>query len=203
MKRVFIVLVFVLFGYAGDGVFDLERNKKLCRENNASACYTAAMLLYTGYKGTTKAPLESIDYYETACALGKFKACIWLGGVYMSGDYFPKDYPHAIALLEEPCRHKFQAACFAIATAYSNQKKHRQALAYYDKTCKLNNFNACNIAGTIYMTGERFGVDINYTKAIEYFEKACDPNRPKSGFGACKKNILKTARMLYKNSKRK
>ena len=202
MKKVFIVLVFVLFSYAGDGVFNLERNKKLCHENNATACYTAAMLLYTGYKGTTKAPLESIDYYETACDLGHLKACVWLGSLYLAGENVPKDYSRAIELLKKPCEHNNSQACFLIATAYEKQKKYQQTLVYYDKTCRLNNFNGCNALGYMFLTGKDYGVEKNYAKALVYLSKACDPYRPKSGFGTCNKGTLKMAKMLYKNSKK-
>lgn len=85
-----------------------------------------------------------------------------------------KDAPKASVVKETPKVKENPEEYFNKAEEFYSQKLYKEAVAYYQKAADLNHSLALGFLGFAYENGE--GVEVDYKKAKECYEKACQNN---------------------------
>lgn len=110
---------------------------------------------------------------------------------HLLGDYLEaidKDFQKAGKIYKNNCDHSnFAKSCLkygnCLATGKGVKKKdHEEALEYYKKGCKLEEFIACYRAGLLSVATSNKNNAQRFKEGISLFEKACSKNNPDACF---------------------
>jgi hypothetical protein len=91
-----------------------------------------------------------------------------------AGD-FPDSYGAAIDDYETACNAGYQPACDAVEALCQQPKIDISArLEHYERYCKLKKFDACNVAGNLYVHANGDGLAKDENAASKLFKQSCD-----------------------------
>lgn len=155
----------------------LDKNKH-SKQALAFGCLGAAKMYKYGYGDMIKSPLKQREYYQKACDLEDKNGC-FLVKLFDA----QKDDKSVFETAKNECDAGADLACGYLGDFYMEgkytQKDINESEKYLKKACRRGINRYCEKMGQIYKdkNGGWFG---DYSKALEYFKKACD-NR----FGEC------------------
>ena len=152
---------------------ELDTQIEACKNGDASACYSAGVILTTGEEAENQEKKTlGLEYLRKSCKYGEAKACDLMGVNYYEEKHFGAARPY----LEKSCQRNIVDACNGLGTIYrdghdirANDVLSRQ---YYEQACDLNSSDACYAVAIIYRGG--FGVDKSRAEEKSFYKKACD-----------------------------
>lgn len=142
---------------------------------------------------------------DNACTDGDLQKCLFARDVSLQSDEYAKAFKYMSVLCE---RFKDSNSCYlTYQTFFSMQSNNKpenkvrvtlyEVLYYLDIGCKLNNYDACMVAGKIYENGVKpgsyqalYGYNINYDpqEAKRYYKKVCE-SVSDNAYEACSKLV--------------
>ena len=125
------------------------------------------------------------NYYERACKHKNGAGCYGLGALYYQGHGVKQNYIKAKTYFEKACDLGDNDACLEDFSEIATPETERQKRDY-EKACNDNDGLGCSKLGTLYEVGD--GVERDDSKAIIYYEKAC--NKLNNGNGCFNLGIL-------------
>lgn len=132
-------------------------------------------LIYEHGKGVEQNYTIAREWYEKAAAQDYGRSLYVLGYFYYYGHGVEKDDRKAIDYYKKALKHGFSPALLGLGIVYHQSlefKNYGKAYAYYKKAIKNDLCIAMNNLGVMYGKGE--GVDQDFEKAREWYEKATD-----------------------------
>lgn len=124
--------------------------------------------LYDRGNGVEKDKSKSFNYYLKAADLGDSTAQVNIGVAYETGDGVNADQEKAIHYYKMAAGQKNPKGFLFLGMCHEDQGELEQAVEYYQKAADLNDPIAQFYLAICFKDGD--GVDVDYEKAIKYFE---------------------------------
>lgn len=138
-----------------------------CRRGQGPACFMLARLVggeHLARVGEVKIAAGRSDdhYYELACNLGVGLACAWPAA------RAPEDQPAVRRRwYERACASGWGDACLTLGQDLDAAGRRPQAIAYWEKACKLGLLGVCQDVGDILSKGD--GVPEDHERAVKMY----------------------------------
>ena len=128
---------------------------------------------YTYHKGVAEDFVKARAFLKIACDAGNGQDCDTLANLYQEGKGGDADQDVAHAIFEKSCQLKYYLGCYNLGEWYSSvQHDESKAIQSYDRGCDGGYEMTCVTLGYRYEHGR--GVDQNYSRAFQYYKRACD-----------------------------
>ena len=179
-----------------DGKYNTPKNiedatkyyQKACNHQDSKGCTALGYMYEKKFKTSNSIQdiQRSIKLYTLACTNDNGWGCNNLAHLYDQGIGVTKNSHRAIDLYQQACDLNNSWGCVNLGAAYSYgkgglSKNKSKAAKLYKKSCLLSNSLGCYNLAIFYTKGK--GVALDQTKAIEFYQKACDYGHQK----ACKR----------------
>lgn len=190
MTKTLWIILFLIISSLMLNAGHLEKNKKDCVKGSADACSAVGYLYQEGILGVSKNYSKAKKYYKKACEMDANWGCRNLGEMYYKGTGVRQDYYKAKELYLKSCNAGNDYCCYLAANMFidgkGGKKDFHKAHEIAVKTCgdgkigKGDNLlagklKACMMLGIMYEIG--IGVNIDITKAKNYYGNICDQGR--------------------------
>ena len=174
IKKILILISFTLLFVNAN---ELENSKKLCNDNNGSACDIVGYYYQTG-KGVKQDLQKAVEYYQKSCTTGYTDGCYNLAVLYEKVPSV-QNYEKAFKIYEDLCyKQKDGGACNSLAIMYDAgkgiKKDHEKSMAILDKSCELDYADGCFWRGFFYHK------ESNTKQSTKFFTKACSLGNQKA-----------------------
>lgn len=175
--RKFILLIIAIGLLAIGGFFILQQEKK---PKNPQELVIKGNIAQK--KGDYK---KVIQLYKEACDLNNKDGCLKIGLLYLYGKGTEKNEILAEKFLTKACKIGDGATCNIIGALFSQglfseQKENEYTdyslgIKFFTKSCDKGNMKGCLILASFYLNGK--GVEQNYSKAAQLFQKIYNANQ--------------------------
>lgn len=153
----------------------LEVFKTLCRQRNARACFSLA-LMYENAQGVKQDDKEARKHYEKACKGRISSACFNLALNFKRN----KLSNQADVAFYKACSLQHITSCKILAAQYKAKKSGDLAAQFYDKACKLKDAHSCFELAKLYDEGKILRQ--NTKLAMSSYSTACHLIQPEACF---------------------
>lgn len=168
ISKVFLSLAFVINAYANDFNTTLQHFDKLCKQNDAKACFSIGSWYYQG-DGVEQNLQKAKEYYKKACDKNFASGCGMLGSFYEKN----KNLKQAQIYYEKGCALNEAMICDLLGNLLNFEKKdYVKAKTIYQKACNLNSGFSCGALADFYLVGR--GVKKDDSNALFYYRRGCD-----------------------------
>lgn len=166
------------FGVKKDYLMAAKSFKKACDAQINMGCYNLGVSYERG-QGVQQDYVKAKELFNKACIADEAIACYNLGEMYANGRGVVENKSKAIELFRKACVGKISEGCYSLeryGQKSTSAINYTNAVKFYQEGCNNEDMDACSNLGVRYFHGQ--GVQQDYSKAKELFERACISDQP-------------------------